>query len=756
VQEIDALCFYKKEGKTHVGAHGGGALYCEFCGDCLAVCPVGAIVSRFSKYAFKPWQLTQTETTCTYCSDGCTVRLESEGGRVVRVTSKLSYLSKFGQDVEPGDGHGGLCVRGRFGFQLIGSDQRLSKPLAKIDKGDDRQIEIPWFKAIPMAARRFSEIKAQYGGEAMAGLIGGRGTNEEVYLFGRLMRTVLGSPHIDTSARYGHMNSVLALQEIFGIGWSTTSYNKITLSDVLFMIGSDLTETNPVASLRVKEAKSKFKARLIVADSVDTHIRRLATHPLPVKIGGESALLCGMVKAVIAGGWVDPSFAAQYPDALVALTQHVASLSTEEMVAKSGVAWEKIVEAAQALAQSKRGTIIWGEGIVQRSGGYENVLRLIDLAMLTGTMTKPGGGIHPICEENNEQGAVDFGGTPEFLPGQRLPTFSQRAKLASAWNAALPEGRGWTLPEMIEQADAGKIKALWIVGENPLGTLPASMQVAAAFAKIDFIVCQDPFLTESGRAADLVLPAALFAEKEGTFTGMDGKPRPVARAFDPRGEARPDWKIFSDIAKQMGQPLSYRSPEEIRGEMEQVVPGYFAGVRPAPHERTRYMDADFVAEIGARYRPTDRVVTCDFPHTLRLYQSIYHSGKLSTRDDALMKISHRPTLKISPADAATIDVKTDDSVRVRSPLAEVEVIVEVMADLPAGLLQFPEHFNQPPLKDLLPVEIDPTTHVPYFKSGLVAIEKVPHDGLAILESNTGVAVASVSEPERPDANPTQV
>ncbi|HLG21441.1 MAG TPA: molybdopterin-dependent oxidoreductase, partial [Candidatus Manganitrophaceae bacterium] len=401
VQEIDALSFYKKEGKTHVGAHGGVPLYCEFCGDCLAVCPVGAIVSRFSKYAFKPWQLKKTETTCGYCSDGCSMTLESEGQKVVRVTSPLSYLTKFGKDVAPGEGHGGLCVRGRFGFQYIQSEKRLSRPSAKID---GRRVEIPWIKAVTQIGKRLAEIKGQYGGEAIAGLVSGRCSNEEVYLFQKLMRSVLGSNNIDTAARYGHMNSVLAMRRALGVGRSTTSYQKITLSDVILLVGTNITETNPIASLRVKEAKNKFGAKVIAADTWQTNMVKLSTHPLQLAGRSERFFLQGLVKAVIEKGLAAPGFVRKYPAAFQALERSAAGLSEAALAEKCALPWEKISEAAELLAKSKRGTILWGEGIVARKEGYQNVLRLLDLAMITGLFEKEGGGVQPVCEENNEQG----------------------------------------------------------------------------------------------------------------------------------------------------------------------------------------------------------------------------------------------------------------------------------------------------------------------------------------------------------------
>jgi len=739
VQEIDALAFYKKDGKTHVGAKGGEALYCEFCGDCLAVCPVGAIVSRFSKYAYKPWQLKKTETTCTYCSDGCKVTLESQDDRVTRVTSKLSYLSKYGHGATPGESHGGICVRGRFGFQMIQSGKRLSRPLVRVAK-DEPQIEIPWFKAIPLVAKRLSEIKAQHGGASIAGLIGARCTNEEVYLFQRLMRTVCGTNAIDTTARYGHMNSVCALQNLLGVGASTTSFKNIALSDVVMVIGADVTETHPVFSLRIKEAKSKFRAKVIVADRIETHLRKLCTHPLPLEKSGEGALILGLIRAVIQGKHTDPKFMLQYPDAYEAIAQSVLALSENDIVKTSGLSWEKIEEAARLLASAERGNLIWGEGITACPQGYQNVLRLIDLAMLVGLFHKAGSGVHPICEENNEQGAVDMGGVPEFLPGQvSYRSMSQRTRFASAWNASLPDPspQGGTLTEIIERAHAGHIHALWIVGENPLASLPQTLRVDEALSKIDWVICQDPFMTASGERADLVLPAVTFAEKSGTFTSMEGKVNKVLPALEPRGEARPDWKIFRDVAKQMGHPLSYRSVEEIQDEIETLVPGYFAGICPAIHERTRYMDADFVSEIPARYRLSVAPVDTAYPYRLHLHQVLYHSGKLSMQDSALMRIYSAPRLAMSSADAKTLDVQTDDSVCLRSVRGVVECRVEIKENLPEGDLQFPEHFAYPEMSDLLSVEIDPITHVPYFKSCNVHIEKVVRDALTVIESYTG-------------------
>ncbi|MFQ5587842.1 MAG: molybdopterin-dependent oxidoreductase [Nitrospiria bacterium] len=733
VQLVDALCFYKKDKQKHVGAHGGETLYCEFCGDCLAVCPVGAIVSKFSKYTFKPWQLKKTDTTCGYCSDGCAITLETKDRDIQVVTSKLSYTSKFGYDVEPGEGHGGMCVRGRFGFAYVMSGDRLEKPLVKTENGLQPTA---WFNALMQIGKRLNNIKETHGGEAIAGLVSGRCTNEAVYLFQRLMRSVLSTNNIDTAARYGHMNSIHALQKALKIGKATITYEQLALSDAILMVGSNLTETNPITALRPKASMTEFGGKLFVADTSKTKILNLATHPLQIAVDSESFFLQGLIKAVISKEVADPDFVENYPAAYAALKHAAENLSETLITEKTGLDWEKIEEAAEALARSKRGVLLWGEGIVSSPGAYENVLRLADLAFLCGLTRKEGAGLLPICEENNEQGAVDMGGVPEFLPGQTdFLSKTDRQRFSNAWHAELPETPGRTLPEIIEAAHRGEIKALYIVGENPLGTLPAEMKVREALEKIDLIICQDPFLTETGEMADYVLPAAVFAENEGTYTNTAGKVNRVAAAFDPRGEIRPDWRIFTDLSKHLGHPIQYRSVEEIHDDIAKMVPGYYRAEKSEARPDA-YRDAQFIETISERYSvPTAEPNKSN--HTLSLEQILYHSGKLTTRDAGLMKIYDKAVLLLSEADAEALGgLVTGDPVHIKSDLGQLEVKVELSPDLPKGLVQFPIHFNDPPLKDLLKAEIDPVTKVIYFRKGPVKLERPASLDLRVVTEET--------------------
>ncbi len=730
-------CFYKKDKQKHVGAHGGETLYCEFCGDCLAVCPVGAIVSKFSKYTFKPWQLKKTETTCGFCSDGCTITLETNDRDIQVVTSELSYTSKFGYEVDPGEGHGGICVRGRFGFEYVMSSDRLSKPLAK---GENGFQPIAWFSSLMEIGKRLNDIKSTYGPQSIAGLISGRCTNESVYLFQRLMRSVLNTNNIDTAARYGHMNSVHVLQKTLKIGKATVTAEQLALSDAILMVGSNLTETNPITALRPKASMTEFGGQLFVADTTKTKILNLATHPLHIALDSEADFIQALVKAVINKEAADPDFIETYPEAYAALKASVGPLSETALSEKTGLEWEKIEETAETLAKSKRGILLWGEGIIAKPDAVDHILRLIDLALLCGLLRKKGGGILPICEENNEQGAVDMGGVPEFLPGQLdYNSPSERDRFSNIWHTTLPtpgtDAPGLTLPEMIEAAHRGEIKALYLVGENPLGTLPASMKVREALEKVDLIICQDPFLTETGQMADYVLPSAVFAENEGTYTNTLGQVNRVVEAFDPRGEARPDWKVFTDLSKHLGHPMQYRSVEEIHNEIAKMIPGYYQSEAATP-KPDAYLESEFIGHIAGRYTPSESRTPSETTR-LSLEPVLYHSGKLTTRDQGLMKIYNKAVLLISEPDADALGgLITGDPVHIKSDLGQLETTVEISPDLPKGLVQFPLHFNDPPMKDLLKTEIDSRTKVITFKTGPVTLMRPASLDLRVVSKET--------------------
>jgi formate dehydrogenase alpha subunit len=727
---IDALQFIKKGGFTQVVAKGDVALSCEFCGDCLAVCPVGAITNKFSKYLYKPWQLKKTVTTCNYCGDGCQMTIETKDREVVRVTAPLSWKNKWGDRTETAKGHGGICVRGRFGFQYLDSKSRLQEPLIR---RDGALAPAPWLETVHRLVERLAAIKATHGPEAIAGLITARCSNEELYLFQKLMRAVLGTNQLDSSARYGHQNFVRAARHALGVGRMTNTWEEITKTKAILLVGSNITETNPLTAVRVKEAIRVYKARVIVVDSAQTNIAKLASHPLLVKPGTEGLLVHGLVQSVLQQDLVDAEATGRHPRAFQALTQAAAGLPLEQIAEQCGVPVELIHDAAQAFAEASRSLALCGEGIVRRPDGYRHVLTLVDLLWLTGKLGRPGCGLDTVTEEGNEQGAVDMGASPEFLPGQAgFDDEPARARFAKAWGAALPAaGRGAGLMDILAGCRSGKVKALYLIGENPLATLPASAGVREALERVELLICQDPFLTETARLAHFVLPACTYAEKDGTFTNLEGKVLRVRPAMEPAGESAPDWHIMTAIASGLGAAWDYESAQDIQNEIMKLLPGYYNLGQPRRILPTAdaYLDGGYAAEVASRYASqtpdASRLTPDGRPFTLIMGQLLYHSGKLSTQASGLVLISpNTGKLQMNPADMERLGLADGGRVRVTSDTGSLEMAVKADMTLLPGTCFFPEHFNEPPVKDLMPVSVDPVTGVPYFKQTCVTIEKI--------------------------------
>ncbi len=721
---IDALQFMKKGGFNQVVAKGDVPLSCEFCGDCLAVCPVGAITNKFSKYRYKPWQMKKTTTTCNYCGDGCQMHLETKDTEVIRVTSPLSWKNKWGDRAETAKGHGGLCVRGRFGFEYLDSKTRLTQPLVREGQ---QLVPKPWLEVMDSLVDRFAEIKRTHGADAIAGLMTARCTNEELYLFQKLMRAVLGTNNLDSSARYGHLNFVHAAKHAVGLGRTANDWEDITKAKAILLIGSNITETNPLTAVRVKEAIRVYKAQVITLDSAVTNMAKLASHPFLIKPGSEGLVIDGLVKAAIEQDLVDEEAIAKHPRAFDALKAAVAPLSLDHVAAQTGVRAADLREIAAVFAEAPRSVIICAEGIVRRPRGYENVLKLMDLAWITGKLGKPGCGVNTLTEEGNEQGAVDMGVAPEFLPGQaRFDDAAARERFAKAWDAPLPAARqGASLMEILKRCKSGQIKALYVVGENPLATLPASVEVRAALERLELLVVQDPFMTDTGRHAHVALPACTYAEKEGTFTNLEGRVLRVRQAMEPLGDSLPDWHIMTALANGLGAHWDYQSANDIQAEIMKLLPGYYnlgqpRKITPSPDQ---YLANGYSAEVGTRYRGSSSSETAR-PFALIMGQVLVHSGKLSTEAPGLIKIApNTGKLRVALQDMERLGLKEGEKVRLTSDRGSLQVGVQPDVSVAPGTCFFPEHFNEPPVKDLMTVSVDPVTGVPAFKLAWVSIER---------------------------------
>ena len=723
---IDALQFMKKGGFNQVVAKGDLPLSCEFCGDCLAVCPVGAITNKFSKYLYKPWQMKKTTTTCNYCGDGCQMYLETKDTEVIRVTSPLSWKNKWGDRSETAKGHGGLCVRGRFGFEYLDGKTRLKQPLVR---EGNQLVEKPWLETMHLVVDRFTEIKRRHGADAIAGLITARCTNEELYLFQKLMRTVFGSNHLDSSARYGHMNFVHASKHAVGLGRTPNDWEDLTKAKAVLLIGSNITETNPLTAVRIKEALRVYKAQVVTLDSAITNMAKLASHPFLIKPGMEGSVIDGLVKATIDQDLVDEETTKKYPKAFEALKTAAAGLSLEQLSTQTGLSTDAFKEIAAIFAESPRSIILCAEGIVRRTNGYQNVLKLIDLAWITGKLGQPGCGVNTVTEESNEQGAIDMGVAPEFLPGQaRFDDPAARDRFAKAWEASLPAvGTGAHLVDMLKRCKNGRIKALYVLGENPLATLPASMEVRAALEKLELLVVQDPFLTDTARQAHFVLPACTYAEKDGTFTNLEGRVLRVRQAMDPIGESLPDWHIMTALANAMGSLWEYQSANDIQAEIMKLLPGYYnlgqpRKVTPAPDQY--YFSDGYAAEVAARYQATPGSGESKRPFALLMGQLLMHSGKMSTEAPGLIKIApNTGKLRMNAQDMERLGLRDGTKVRLTSERGSLQLGVQPDQSIAPGTCFFPEHFNEPPVKDLMTVSVDATTGVPSFKQTWVGIEK---------------------------------
>ena len=721
---IDALQFMKKGGFNQVVAKGDLALNCEFCGDCLAVCPVGAITNKFSKYLYKPWQMKKTTTTCNYCGDGCQMYLETKDEEVIRVTSPLSWKNKWGDRAETAKGHGGLCVRGRFGFESLDSKSRLTQPLVR----ESGQLVVkPWLETMHLLVDRLADIKQKYGSDAIAGLVTARCTNEELYLFQKLMRTVFGTNQIDSSARYGHLNFVLASRHALGLGRNQNDWEDLTKAKTILVIGSNTTETNPLTAVRIKEAIRVFKAQVVTFDSAVTNLAKLASHPCLITPGTEGLLIDGLVKATIEQDLVDEEAIQKYPAAFNALKAAVESVTLEQLAQQTGLTADTYREIAKLFAESPRSIILCAEGIVRRENGYRNVLKLMDLAWIAGKLVQPGSGVMTVTEEPNEQGAADMGAAPEFLPGQaQFDDPAARDRFAKAWDASLPPvGSGAHLIDIVKRCKSGQIKALYVLGENPLATLPASLEVRAALERLELLVVQDPFLTDTGRQAHFVLPACTYAEKDGTFTNLEGRVLRGRQAMDPMGESLPDWHILTALANAMGSRWEYESANDIQAEIMKLLPGYYnlgqpKKVVPVPDH---YLSNGYATEVRTRYQKMSVSGDCTRPVALVVGQVLMHSGKMSTEAAGLIKIApNTGRLRVNLRDMERLGLQDGSKVRITSERGSLLLDVQSDQSMAPGTCFFPEHFNEPPVKDLMTVSVDATTGVPAFKQCWVSIE----------------------------------
>ena len=702
----------------HFGHH---QLDCEFCGGCIQICPVGAIVSRLSMYEYRPWMLKRADTICTYCGDGCRITIQTKGNELIEVNSSHGA----------GRNNGDLCARGFFGFHVSTHPDRLTHPLIR---RDGRLVQATWEEALEYVAEQTTRLKLAHGPDAFAGLVSSHCTNEDLYVFQKFMRLVIGTNHIDSSARYGHITGVRALRRVQGTHRWTFTFDDIASADVLLLVGTNITEANPIAGLRVKEAVKKRQAALVTVESlepaVDTisNIANLARHHVPAQPGRHGDAVLGFIKAIVEGDLLDAELAREAGPYNQALTDAVRRITWDEIERATGQSRAVLAETAKTLAQADRLVILVGADVLRHQRSQAVVTNLLDLLILTGKLRRPGCGLGALAEESNDQGAVEMGVAPEFWPGvDELADPAARERLSQLWREDLPHQSGASLVEMLDLADKGRLKAMFVVGENPVGTLPPAARSREALSALDLLVVQELFPTETTELAHVVLPASSYAEKNGTFTNSEGHVQAVRQAIDPVGESRPDWEIESALSILLGYPLEYGDAREILKEIREVIPGYgLLGPAPTPPKVNpavlrRYLAEEHASDLSTRYGLS--AASPQAGMSLVFGQSLFHSGKLSRKAKGLLEVQSSGALRMNPADAARLGVVEGDVVRVSNTQGEATTTVTIRQRVPAGMLWFPEHFNES-LKPLVSWSVDPVTRVPYCRLAHVSIEKV--------------------------------
>jgi len=723
-----------------------GASSCVACGECVQACPTGALMpARESGLA----AIDRTvDSVCPFCGVGCLLTYHVKGNRIAFVT---------GQDGP--SNHGRLCVKGRYGFDYAHHPHRLTKPLIRkpgVAKDPERAVapqdwdavfmEASWDEALAVAARGLSEIRERHGAQALAGFGSAKGSNEEAYLFQKLVRTGFGSNNVDHCTRLCHASSVAALLEGIGSGAVSNQVNDVANAEVIFLIGANPTSNHPVAATWMKNAAQRG-AKLIVADPRRTDLARHATHFLQFKPDTDVALLNAMIHTIVDEGLVNEAFVRDRTSGYEALKANAKAFAPEKMAPICGIPAPTIREVARLYATSKGSMIFWGMGISQHVHGTDNARCLIALALMTGQIGRPGTGLHPLRGQNNVQGASDSGLIPMVFPDyQRVDNPEANARFEKLWGVALDRKPGLTVVEIINAAYERAIKGMYIMGENPAMSDPDVAHARAALAKLEHLVVQDIFLTETAALADVVLPATAWPEKVGTVTNTDRMVQLGRKALEPPGEAREDLWIVNALARGLGLDWKYNHPRQVFDEMRRCMDS-IAGITwerlerdasvtyPCPNEGDPGEPVVFrevfpTATGRAKFVPADLIPAAEHPDTEYPMVLItgrqlehWHTGAITRRSGVLDAIEPEPTALVHPLDLAAAGAKPGEVISVASRRGKISLYARADEGTPRGCVFVPFAYYEAAANLLTNPVLDPFGKIPEFKYCAVKLER---------------------------------
>ena len=670
-------------------------------------------------------------TICPYCGVGCGLYIAVEDGRAVGLEYNREHPVS----------EGALCPKGNAVLEILDHPERLRHPMKKVDDG---WRQISWPEALDLVSHKIDEVRQAHGPDALGFLASAKCTNEENYLFQKLARR-LGTNNVDHCARLCHAPTVVGLVRAFGSGAMTNPIPDLTNADCIFVIGSNFAENHVLVARWVLRAKEKG-AKVIVADPRLTPTAWLADTFLPLRPGSDVALLNGMMRVIIEEGLTDRAFIVQRTSGYDELVKVVQDYTLDYVANITGVPPALIVEAARAYAKAPSAAIVYCMGITQHTSGSDNVAACANLALICGQVGRPGAGLWPLRGQNNVQGACDMGALAEFYPGyQRAADPAVRERFARAWGGELGTEPGLTVVEMMNGAAAGEVKAMYIMGENPLLSDPNANHVRQALKTLDFLVVQEIFLTETAQLADVVLPAAAWAEKEGTFTSTGRRVQWIRRAVAPPGEARDDLWIIGQVAQRLGFDFGDGSPGAVLSEINQLVPLY-GGIAPqrvadtvgglfwpcpsvlslpkgeADHpgtsilHTTAFSTPDGRARIApVRHTPPVEETSPDFPLVLTTGRVVVHhnAGAMTRRSPSLMNRAPALFVEINPSDAAQLGVAEGEAVAITTPRGNATAYARITDKVRVGMAFIPFHF--PGTNQLTVDALDAEAKTPEFK-----------------------------------------